>query len=134
VRSQLFHVVLAICLVSGTWYVSHPVLQPTAEVTESAATPVAAAVEADVFDLRTGDTFWGIHFDGVVPCSSMLVKGGGHLVTLSVQNNHEARCIYQVVKEKQITLHGSEFRLRVIAPDQIHVERVPPSAAVAASR
>ena len=85
-------------------------------------------------DLRTGDTFWGLHLDGVVPCSSMLVKGGGNIVTLSVQHGFEAHCIYQVVHEKLIKLHGNEFRLRVVAADQIHVERGPAPKAVATIR
>jgi hypothetical protein len=85
-------------------------------------------------DLRTGDTFWGFHLDGVLPCSSMLVKGGGNLVTLSEQHNSDARCIYQVVREKRVTLHGHEFLLRVVAADHIHVERIPEATAVVASR
>ena len=85
-------------------------------------------------DLRTGDTFWGLHLDGVVPCSKMLVKGGGNLVTLSHRNDGDARCIYHVVDEKRIELHGNEFRLRVVAPDQIHVERETVSTAVATNR
>jgi hypothetical protein len=129
-RSHVFHVVLAVCLVSGTWWTSHSALYPTAEAVENQAPPVAPTVEADVIDLRTGDTFWGLHLDGVVPCSSMLVKGGGNLVTLSGQHDHDARCMYQVVHEKQITLHGNEFRLRVVAADQIHVERDSVSKAV----
>ena len=85
-------------------------------------------------DLRTGDTFWGFHLDGVLPCSSMLVKGGGNLVTLSEHTNSDARCIYQVVREKRITLCGREFLVRVVAADQIHVERIPVTTAVMASR
>jgi hypothetical protein len=134
VQSQAFHIVLAICLVSGTWWASHPVLHPTSEVQENLAPPAAPTVEADAMDLRTGDTFWGIHLDGVVPCSSLVVKGGGNLVTLSAQHDHDARCVYQVVQEKRITLHGNEFLLRVVAPDQIHVERATVSKAVATNR
>ena len=134
VVSHIFHVVLAISLVSGTWWASHSVLRPTAEAPENQAMPVAPTVEADVMDLRTGDTFWGLHLDGVVPCSSILVKGGGNIVTLSVRHDHDAHCIYQVVHEKRITLHGNEFRLRVIATDQIHVEREQMSKAVMKNR
>ena len=130
-ESHTFHVVLAICLVGGTWYVSHPVRHATAEAAEKQSPPVVPTVEADVLDLRTGDTFWGLHLDGVLPCSSVLVKGGGNLVTISVRNDHDARCIYQVVREKRIKLHGNEFLLRVIADDEIHVERKPVLKAVA---
>ena len=132
--SHAFHVVLAICLVSGTWWASQPASRPTAEATENQAAPVAPAVEADVMDPRTGDTFWGLHLDGVVPCSNMIVKGGGNIVTLSMQHHHDARCIYQVIHEKRITLHGKKFRLRVLDADQIHVEREPVPNAVATIR
>jgi hypothetical protein len=131
VQYYAFHVVLALCLVSGTWCASHPALHSSALAAVDEATPVATAVEADVMDLRTGDTFWGLHVDGVVPCSSMLVKGGGHLVALSVQHDHGVHCIYQVAREKRITLHGHAFLLRVVAADQIHVEREPVSDVVA---
>ncbi len=132
--SHLFHALLAVCLVSGTWWASYSVLHPTTEAAESPGSADEPVIEADVMDLRTGDTFWGLHLDGVVPCSSILVKGGGDLVTLSGQHDHDARCIYQVVREKQIKLHGNEFRLRVVAPDQIHVEREPALKAVVANR
>jgi hypothetical protein len=136
-QSHLFHVVLAVCLVGGTWCASHPALHPTAAVMEnqdSLVAPAAEAVEADVIDLRTGDTFWGLHIDGVVPCSGLLVKGGGNIVTLSDQDDRDARCMYQVVHEKQIALHGKEFRLSVVAADQIHVRREPALKAVVSSR
>jgi hypothetical protein len=133
-QNHIFQTVLAICLVSGTWCASHVGIYPTAGAIENQAAPVAPTVEADVMDLWTGDSFWGFHLDGVVPCSSMLVKGGGNLVTLSAQHDPDARCIYQVVHEKTIKLHGTEFRLRVIAADQIHVEREPLSKAVVTNR
>jgi hypothetical protein len=133
-RSHLFHVVLAVCLVGGTWCASHPTLYPTEALRENKGSPVAPTLEADVMDLRTGDTFWGLHLDGVVPCSSMLVKGGGNIVTLSEQHDRDARCMYQVVHEKRITLHGKEFLLSVVAADQIHVQREPTSKAVASSK
>jgi hypothetical protein len=85
-------------------------------------------------DLRTGDTFWGFRLSGVVPCSKMLVKGGGNLVTLSLQNDGDARCVYHVMDEKRIELQGKDFRLRVVGPDEIHVERQSISSAVATSR
>jgi hypothetical protein len=69
-------------------------------------------VEADIMDLRTGGNLWRLLLDGVAPCSINLVKGGGNLVTLSVQYDHEARYIYHVVHEKRIKLQGDLFRLR----------------------
>lgn len=78
VRHHVFHVVLAICLVCGTLWVSHRASQGIDGQTEHHTTSVASTPEADVMDLRTGDTFWGFHLDGVLPCSSMLVKGGGN--------------------------------------------------------
>jgi hypothetical protein len=134
VQYYAFHVVLAICLVGGMWCTSHPVLHPAPEVTENESSPASPTAEADVLDLRTGDTFWGLHLDSVVPCSTMLVKGGGHLVTLSIRHDHDARCIYHVVHEKRITLHGDQFRLRAVAADQIHVEREPVSQSVATNQ
>jgi hypothetical protein len=129
-QSHVFHFVLAICLVGGTWYVSRPVLHPSGAAADQEAARVVLAAEDDVMDLRTGDVFWGIHLDGVVPCSNLLVKGGGHLVTLSVPPDRDGHCIYHVAREKPITLHGRTFRLRVVAADQIHVERKPASTTV----
>ena len=67
-------------------------------------------------DLRTGDSFWGFRLSGVVPCSKLLVKGGGHLVTLSLRNDGDAHCVYHVVDEKPIELQGKRFRLRSCRP------------------
>jgi hypothetical protein len=134
VKTHLFHIVLAICLVSGTWCVSHLGLHPTTEAAANQVAPVACITEDDVMDLRTGDTFWGFRLSGVIPCSKMLVKGGGNLVTLSLQNDGDARCVYHVVDEKRIELQGKEFRLRVVGPDEVHVERQPISSTVATSR
>jgi hypothetical protein len=55
-------------------------------------------------------------------------------VTLSLRNDGDARCVYHVMDEKRIELRGKEFRLRVIGPDQIHVERQPISNTVAINR
>jgi len=133
-KTHLFHIVLAICLVSGTWYASHLGVHPTTEATANQVAPVASIAEDDVMDLRTGDTFWGFRLSGVTPCSKMLVKGGGNLVTLSLRNDGDARCVYHVVDEKRIKLHDEDFRLRVVGPDEVHVERQPKSSTVATSR
>ena len=133
-QHNAFHVVLAICLVGGTWWASRSTFPRTALDGEDQPSLVYRAIETDVMDVRTGDHFWGLHLDSVLPCSSMIVKGGGHLVTLSVPDDHDSRCIYQVVNEKKITLQGDVFRLRVIGTDQIHVEREPTSDAVVTNR
>jgi hypothetical protein len=127
----VLQVLLALCLVGGTLWASHPGPPPAAEPSQDQAPPVTAKFEADVLDLRTGDTFWGLHVDGVIPCSSMIIKGGGHLVTLSVRRDPAAHCVFHVVKEKRIDLNGNSFRLRVAAADQIHVERATPSQEIA---
>lgn len=130
-RSHVFHTVLAIFLVSGTWWASHPGMPPTAKASERQIGKIANVAEVDVLDLRIGDSFWGLHLSSVVPCSKMLVKGGGWLVTLSVRNDGDARCVYHVMDEKLIELQGKRFRLRVVGTDQIHVEREPSVKAVA---
>jgi hypothetical protein len=121
---------MAACLVGGTWWASHPAIRHKAPL----FIPPTPKIEADAMVIRTGDRFWGLHLDGVLPCSTILVKGGGNLVTLSAPDDHGAHCIYQVVKEKQIVLRGQKFRLRVIAPDQCQVERDALSTAVAVGR
>lgn len=90
------------------------------EVTK-AATPVV--IEPDEIDLRTGDTFWGMSLDGVVPCSSMLVKGGGHLVSLSRKSQSDRKLYFHVKGTKLIELDGQKFNLTVIGEDSVHVDR-----------
>lgn len=133
-KDNLFHVVLAISLVTGTWIASHSAPVPAAFTSVAAIRPIDPAADVDVMDLRTGDSFWGFYLCGVVPCSTLVVKGGGHLVTLSYQNDRDARFFFHVVKEKTIEIHGQTFQLRVAAPDQIHVERGPQSNATVATR
>lgn len=96
------------------------VVDPTADLTE--------------IDVRTGDAFWGLHLDGVIPCASMLVKGGGHLVIISPQGNHEARCYFHIKDAKVVELGAVRFRLQVVAPDQVHVIREPAEQVAVASR
>lgn len=133
VPRHLLQVLLAICLVGGTLWASHPGLPPAEEASQVQASSIPEKVEGDVLDLRTGDTFWGVHVDGVVPCSSMIIKGGGNLVTLSLRREPGAHCVFHVIKEKRIDLNGNSFRLRVTEADHIHVERMPASQDVAIS-
>ncbi len=133
-QSYAIQSVLAVCLVVSTWCVSQFGFNSLGDSTTEPTLSAASNGEADILDLRTGDTFWGLHLDSVVPCSSLLVRGGGDLVTFSVMNNHNARCGYHVVKEKQIILHGNEFSVRVVGADQIHVERIAVSKDIATMR
>ncbi len=127
---------LALVLVSVTYAVTERVVEmrkPEVVVTEPvvAVDPTATLTEVDV---RTGDQFWGLHLDGVIPCASMLVKGGGHLVIISPQGNHEARCYFHVKDAKTVQLGKVHFRLQVVGPDQIHVIREPAEQVAVASR
>ena len=130
-KSNLFHVVVAICLVGGTWFASHPLSDRT--TSGAVAGLIEPTTLGDALDVRTGDRFWGLQLCGVVPCSTLTVKGGGHLVTLSPQTDDNQRCFFHVMGEKQIELFGKKFQLSVNGPDQIHVERVPVSVAPAGS-
>ena len=132
--SNLFHVVLAICLVIGIWFASHGTFDRAAATNVAPAGRHDSASELDAMDLRTGDRFWGYFLCGVVPCSNLVAKGGGHLVTLSLQDDRDARFFFHVVGAKKIKLAGKEFQLRVIAPDQVHVERAPRCEAAVATR
>ncbi len=85
------------------------------------ATLVAEPTE---FNLRTGDSFWGLHLDGIVSLSTLLVKGGGHLVIISPVEKPDAKAYYQVRGEKTIQLEGITFLLTVTGDDQAHVGRV----------
>lgn len=122
-RSFVIEFAAALSLVAVTWLVAHTYRQPalaTAAATPTAVDPTLAQTD---LRLRTGDSFWGMHLGGVIPCASMLVKGGGHLVMLSPQENHEARCFFHIKENKQLTFGGHTFHLEVIGPDQVHVVR-----------
>ena len=94
---------------------------PSDSTVTQAATPVVN--EPDEIDLRTGDSFWGMSLDGVVPCSSMLVKGGGHLVSLSRNSQADRKLYFHVKGTKVIELDGQKFELTVIGEDTVHVDR-----------
>lgn len=85
--------------------------------------PVETVVEPDVMTVRTGDHFWGFRLDGVLECSSLLIKKGGYMVILSEAARPEAKLYYHVVDEKPIELAGKNFRLIVLGEDQARVER-----------
>ena len=94
------------------------------------ATAPTAAVAADLpapephqRQVRTGETFWGLHLDGVIPCSTLMVKGGGHLVILAPVAAPAFKCYFHVKDGKQVELEGQCFTLEVVGDDQIAVAR-----------
>ena len=89
-----------------------------------APTPVTLEEpEPSDMHVRTGDQFWGINLDGVIPCSKMLVRGGGHLVILSPGDRPDAKCYFHVRSPKKVDLQGTRFTLAVAGQDKIHVTR-----------
>jgi len=121
-RDRIFHVALALFLVGGTWLAARGEIPSGKDITESAATVPHAADNS--IDVQTGEKFWGLQLCGVVPCSTLVVKGGGHLVTIAFDGESDARCFYHVIGEKRIDVNGRAFRLRVEGPETVHVERV----------
>ncbi len=89
------------------------------------AAVVAPDLEPSDLHLRTGDHFWGLHLDGVIPCARLLVRGGGHLVILSPRDEPEAKCYFHVRSQKTVELQGRKFSLVVTGEDRIHVIREP---------
>ena len=124
-RDRMFHVALALFLVGGTWLASRSDLSGK-DVAPPASTEAHASDNA--VDVRTGDRFWGMQLCGVVPCSTLVVKGGGHLVTLAFDGDTDARCFYHVIGEKRLELNGHEFKMRVEGPELVHVERISAAA------
>lgn len=95
--------------------------QPSESLVNLALEPVV--YEPDTLDLRTGDTFWGLSLDGVIPCSSLLVKGGGHLVSLSRNSQTDRKLYFHIRDDKLIELDDLKFRLIVTGEDTVHVDR-----------
>ncbi len=95
------------------------------ERSEQKAVVVAPEPEPSDLHVRTGDHFWGLHLDGVIPCARMLVRGGGHLVILSPSDEPEAKCYFHVRGRKAVELRGSRFLLSVAGDDRIRVIREP---------
>lgn len=81
---------------------------------------------------KTGDQFWGLHLEGVIPCSSMLVRGGGHLVILTRDDRPMDKCSYHVKGKKTISLGDRQFVMSVVGDDTIRVTRALDGAPVAA--
>lgn len=102
--------------------------------TKAGAAPPALqqpAPEPDEVVARTGDGFWGLHVEGVIPCSSMLVRGGGHLVILTRDDRPIEKCSYHVKGKKTVSLDARRFVLSVVGDDQIRAERVTNEPSVA---
>ena len=92
---------------------------------EPEAAVVAPEPEPSDLHVRTGERFWGLHLDGVIPCARMLVRGGGHLVILSHRDEPEAKCYFHVRSQKTVDLRGRKFSLVVTGEDRIRVIREP---------
>lgn len=122
------HFVVALALVSGTFVTAHrlsPAPATTAQVSTVETAPVAIdpTEAAHELSLHTGDRFWGLYVGGVIPCSTMLVKGGGYLVMLAPNHDQKASCFFHVKDTKEIEFHGRKFRLEVVGQDQVRVVR-----------
>lgn len=81
---------------------------------------------------RTGDRFWGLHVEGVIPCSAMVVRGGGHLVILTREDRPMDKCSYHVKGKKKVQLDERTFLLTVVSDDMIRVERIEGDGALVA--
>ena len=92
---------------------------------EPEAAVLAPEPEPSDLHVRTGERFWGLHLDGVIPCARMLVRGGGHLVILSPTDEPEAKCYFHVRGRKAVELRGRRFSLSVAGDDRIRVIREP---------
>jgi len=110
-------------LAVGTALAGAKFWRPTESPPKAEFVPVV--VEPDEMDLNTGDTFWGMSLDGVIPCSSMIVKGGGHLVSLSRNTQTDRKLYFHVRGTKEIELDGRTFRMTVTGDDTVHVDRRP---------
>jgi len=84
---------------------------------------------AGVYTVRTGQTFSDLHLQGVIPCSPMLVKGGGHLILLTRRERPNFSCSYHVKSTKQISLGGKTFEIAVVDDDTIRARVVTPALA-----
>lgn len=123
------HFVVALVLVSGTFLTAQRLTATSTAAASSvtvepAAAPVAdPTATVDELSLHTGDRFWGLYVGGVIPCSTMLVKGGGYLVMLAPNHDQKASCFFHVKDTKQIEFHGRRFRLEVVGQDHVRVVR-----------
>lgn len=106
-------------LIFGVWFATNS----DSEAPPVKATAAAAVVEPSKMQIQTGDRFWGLHLDGIVACSSLLVKGGGHLVMITPLDDPELKCYYHVKDEKVVELNGLRFKLVVTGEDTAYVDR-----------
>mgnify|MGYP007059394746 CR=1 FL=1 len=125
-RHLLLQAAGAALLVAGTWIVATHTDEPAALPTPlPAVEPVALdpTESLDELTLRTGDGFWGLHLQGIVPCAKMLVRGGGHIVSFSLLDEPLRHSHFHVRGEKTVVYGGHTFRISVIDDDMIHVVR-----------
>lgn len=80
----------------------------------------AAPQEADgSFVVQTGQSFGGLHLQGVIPCSSMVVKGGGHLVIVTRHERPLESCSFHIKDTKRIEIDGHAYQVSVVKDDTI---------------
>lgn len=115
-----------------------PTPEPVTTVIEAPEVVHEFAVVEDVSEgldeitLRTGDTFWGLHFDGMLPCSKMIVRGGGHIVNFSLLDDPLRHSHFHVRGAREILVYDRPITVEVLGDDEIRVSRTP-TGSVAAS-
>ncbi len=102
------------------------------EVTEELAVFEDGTEVLDELTLHTGDTFWGLHFDGMLPCSKMLVRGGGHIVNFSLLEDPYRHSHFHVRGTRSVNVYDRPFTVEVLGDDEIRVSRVPAESVAAA--
>jgi len=90
-----------------------------------------ATEHLDELTISAGETFWGLHFDGILPCSKMLVRGGGHIVNFSQIDGSVGRTHFHVRKQKAVSVYGRKFTIEIVSDDEILVRRTPKETIVA---
>lgn len=140
--------VLGIYLCSMVIGVASAWIATTMLVTPATPEPVAAVSEEpkeaeefaviedgtenlDELTLRTGDTFWGLHFDGMLPCSKMLVRGGGYIVNFSSLEDPYRHSHFHVRDARTISVYDHPFTVEVLNDDEIRVSRAPAESVAA---
>ncbi len=103
----------------------------TSEVVQDVATIEDTTERLDELVVRPGDAFWGLQLDGILPCSKMLVRGGGHIVNFSLLDDAFRRSHFHVRKEKAVSVYDRKFTITIVSDDEIRVRRTPEETVVA---
>lgn len=121
-----------------TMFATAPTPEPVAIVVEEPDVIDEVAMVEDTTEsldelvLHTGDTFWGLHFDGMLPCSKMLVRGGGHIVNFSSLDDPYRHSHFHVRGARAVTVYDRPFTVEVLGEDEIRVSRTPADSVAAA--